>query len=128
MALRKNKVNDPKKMAQSLCDSGAVFHDIALGVVVLVGYWNWLDDHLIFYFEAGARDEFGGHVFTFDRAVSYYGLGVEFWEGDLLKAYLSPIPDAVTDVQSCEKIWNQWRKDLSGLLQFIRETEEQLTA
>lgn len=103
-----------------------VFH-----VNLLVGYFEWLDDHRAFYFEAGGQNEFAGHILTFETAQAAHSLGVAFRNGCEIVAYLCPISEAsVEDQANFVVTWRAWQTALSqrgeSVTEFIRETRDQI--
>ena len=96
-----------KEVAATLISKGAILELLGLDAAVLIGAWDWIDDHRVFYFEAGASDEFGGHVLLFDEMRAPHELGVEFWDAHgTLVAYLAPIAEAVDDPASYQQTFH----------------------
>ena len=62
-------MNRHKDLSEMLCAKGAILHLAQPDVHVPAGYWEWMDSDRIFYFAAGAEDEFGGHVLEFAQTV-----------------------------------------------------------
>lgn len=120
---------NPEPLSKLLSEQGAVLHLLSLDVYPLVGAWEWINDHRVFYFEAGCDTEFGGHLLEFDHAEAPHSLGVAFLnaEGDLL-AYLAPIAEAVDDVQNYKSAWLRWLTVLNSMKPFIQEVKSRLIA
>lgn len=94
---------------------------------VLLGYWDWLDDRRVFYFEAAMEDEFGAHLLAFHHAVATGPDRVDFFDaGGILIAGLFPISDTGHDVAAYEKTWRRWLNWREAMLPFIRAVKQQL--
>ena len=102
---------NPRELVENLSAEGAVLTLVEHGVNVLVGRLDWVDQHRIFYFEAGSENEFGCHLLRFDDVVAPHHLGVAFRHKDgTLIAYLTTIREAVDDVAAYEAAWAAWKQ------------------
>ncbi|GEM_PF-5486318 len=122
-------MNNPKEISSALVSKGAVLTLLDKDVQVLVGHWEWLDEHRVFYFEAGASDEFGGHLLEFDFVNAVHALGVAFFkkESEMI-AYLAPIAESVneSDCAAYEKTFREWQHTGPELADFIHQVKQQL--
>ncbi len=121
-------MNNVQGTASQLAARGAILALLHLDAQIVIGALDWLDDHRIFFFEAGALDEFGAHVLDFDRANAPHDLGVEFYDKhNRLIAYLAPIAESVDEPELYERTFLQWQRSGSAMTDFIATVKQKLT-
>jgi hypothetical protein len=124
---------NPQTLSQALCEQGAVLHLAEHKIDVLVGHWEWLDDHRVFYFEAGMDNQFGGHLLLFASASAPHSLGVAFYNvrGELT-AWLAPVREQVDratgDARNYQEAFRAWTLRKASMLGFIEQVKREMLA
>ena len=116
-----------RTIASNLVSKGAVLFIPEFDVNVLVGFWEWIDDRRVFYFEANAENAFGAHLLEFDRWDSPHALAVVFYKpsGEMV-ACLSPIEEAAVDKEYYRRGWDHWAATEKDSADFIQQMKQQL--
>ena len=119
----------PQELASEIARGGAILSLLDDERDLLVGHWEWVDEHRVLYIEADGNSELVGHVLEFDRAKVLHALGVEFYdpEGRLL-AYLSPILESVGDTRARQRDFDHWQSYSDGFRDFIQKRKAELLA